>query len=109
MSKVVDYIVENDLLPQPIENWAFDKEWLFNEMKSWDGKPFAYYDSNKNKIECDTPQKLESLFNYIKRDSVMALNCGFFAARVLGIKDEIIILLVEDNEDMFWIAGPTLK
>ena len=28
MSKVIDYIVENDLLPLPIETWAFDKEWL---------------------------------------------------------------------------------
>ena len=50
MSKVIDYIVENDLLPLPIESWAFDKEWLLDEMKSWNGKPFAYYDSNKNKI-----------------------------------------------------------
>lgn len=108
MSKVIDYIVENDLLPLPVENWTFDKEWLFNEMKSWDGKPFAYYDSSKNKIECDTPQKQAELLEYIGRDSVMALNCGFFAARVLGIKDEIIILLVEDNEDIYWVIDPTL-
>lgn len=108
MSKVIDYIVENDLLPLPIENWAFDKEYLFDEIKSWNGIPFAYYDRNKNRIECDTPQKQAKLLEYIAKDSVMALNCGFFAARVLGVKDEILTILVENNEDIYWVVDPTL-
>lgn len=108
MSKVIDYIVENDLLPLPIEDWAFDKEWLFDYIKSWNGIPFAYYDSNKNRIECDTPQKQAELLDYINKDSVMALNCGFFAAKVLGVKNDIFTLLIENDEDIFWIVDPTM-
>lgn len=107
MSKVVDYIIENELLPIPVESWEFNKEWLINYMKSWNGKPFAYYDKNKNKTECNTQQKLTELFEYISRGTVTALNCGFFAARVLGVEDDILVLLVENNEDVFFISNPT--
>ena len=108
MSEVIDFYIKCEMLP--VAAWAFDKEWLLNFIKSWNSKPFVYYDNNKNKIECNTPEHLEYLIEYIKKDSVVAYNCGIAANYALGelaANHEIFVTLVENNEDVYWIEDPT--
>ena len=90
--------------------FIIEKERIFDIIRGW-GKPFFYYDSNKNRIECDTQKKIEELFEYIKRDSVTAYQCTYPAWYFIGkVKDchKICITIIDDDEDVFWVGDPTI-
>ena len=107
MSELIKMHIEGKENPNA---FIIEKERIFNIIKGW-GKPFFYYDSNKNRFECDTQEKIEQLFEYIKKDSVTVYQCTFPAWYFIGrVKDwkNIWITVVENDEDIFWIGERTL-
>lgn len=106
MSELIKMHIEGKEDPNA---FIIEKERIFNIIKGW-GKPFFYYDSNKNRIECDTREKQEQLFEYIKRDSVTVHQCTYPAWYFLGkVKDyrKIWITIIDNDEDVYWIGDPT--
>lgn len=107
MSELLNTMIRCDEKP---ENFIIEKEKLFNLINSW-GQSFFYYDNNKNRIKCDAEEKREKLFEYIKQDSVAVYQCTFPAWYYIGKVDDwrkVCITVVENNEDIYWIADPTL-